>query len=160
MNAIDLIVEDDAWNALGLQTSHTDAVVRAVCEELDEVTPGVVALLLTDDAAVAQLNQTYRGKSGPTNVLSFPALDHADNHLGDIAMAWGVIAKEASDRQIDVTHHLKHLIIHGFLHLQGYDHQTDEEAEVMEGIECRALARLGIANPYASERETGKAGTA
>ena len=108
-----------------------------------------MSLLFTDDAAVRDLNAAWRGKDKPTNVLSFPAHDSAEGWLGDIALASGVCLKEAGDRGIAPADHVRHLLIHGFLHLHGYDHQADAEAEEMEAIERRALARLGIADPYA-----------
>ena len=151
MNAVDLIVEDDAWSSLQGKTRLVDEAISAVCEELPVREPGVVAILLGSDDAVAAMNAQFRGKEGPTHVLSFPASEHADNHLGDIALAHGVVAREAEDRAIDVADHLRHLVIHGFLHLQGYDHQTDDEAATMETIERRALARLGVSDPYANE---------
>ncbi len=148
MNAVDLIVEDERWKALPGLAQRADEAVAAAMAELDSSAPGVAAILLTDDDAVAALNTAYRGKEGPTNVLSFPSVDHADNHLGDIAIAYGVTAREANERGIEIIEHLLHLIIHAFLHLQGYDHQADEDAEIMEALERRALARLGIADPY------------
>lgn len=150
MNAVDLIVEDEAWRAVDGKTRLAETAVAAACDELPECRAGVVAILLTGDDAVADLNRTYRHKDGPTNVLSFPAGEHADNHLGDIALAAGVVGAEAEEREIALEDHLRHLIIHGFLHLQGYDHQDDDEAAIMEDIERRALARLGIGDPYAS----------
>ncbi|WP_203291166.1 rRNA maturation RNase YbeY [Maricaulis parjimensis] len=149
MNAVDLIVEDDAWNQLDGKTVLAETAIAAAQCEIEDIHPGVVAVLLTGDEAVAQLNKSFRSKEGPTNVLSFPAGEHADNHLGDIALAWGVVAREAAEKQISVDDHLRHLIVHGFLHLQGYDHQDDDEAEQMEDLERRALARLGISDPYA-----------
>ncbi|OLF75501.1 rRNA maturation factor [Maricaulis sp. W15] len=151
MNAVDLIVEDDAWSSLQGKTRLAEEAIRAACAELPDRAPGVVAVLLGSDAAIAAMNVQFRGKDGPTNVLSFPSGEHADNHLGDIALAHGVVAREAAARAIDPADHLRHLIIHGFLHLQGYDHQGDDEAELMEMIERRALARLGVADPYANE---------
>lgn len=148
MNAVDLIVEDENWKALPGLARRADEAVAAAISELESGAPGVAAILLTDDAAVAMLNSAYRNREGPTNVLSFPSVDHADNHLGDIAIAHGVTAREANERGIEIIDHLMHLIIHAFLHLQGYDHQTDEDAEIMEALERRALARLGIADPY------------
>ncbi|WP_291843842.1 rRNA maturation RNase YbeY [Maricaulis sp.] len=151
MNAVDLIVEDDAWSSLEGKTRLAEEAIRAACDELPDRAPGVVAVLLGSDEAVAAMNRKFRGKDGPTNVLSFPSGEHVDNHLGDIAVAFGVVLREAEGRSIDPADHLRHLIIHGFLHLQGYDHQHDDEAEVMEMIERRALARLGVADPYANE---------
>lgn len=151
MNAVDLIVEDDAWSSLDGKTRLVEQAISAACHELPDRAPGVVAILLGDDEAIAAMNAQFRGKQGPTNVLSFPASEHADNHLGDIAIAFGVVTREAADRAIDLADHLRHLVVHGFLHLQGYDHQHDDEAEEMEALECRVLARLGVANPYANE---------
>jgi probable rRNA maturation factor len=148
MLAVDLIVEDDGWTQLAGKTVLADQAVAAAAAELPSVRAGVIAILLTDDASVASMNEQFRGKPGPTNVLSFPAAVNVENHLGDIALAWGVVESEARDKACSVADHLRHLIIHGFLHLQGYDHQADEEAEIMEAIECRALSRLGVANPY------------
>lgn len=121
-----------------------------------------VAVRLTDDAEVQTLNRDFRGKDKPTNVLSFPmvqadlleSLSNSDDGevlLGDIVLADGVVAREAAERGITITDHATHLIIHGLLHLVGYDHEHDAEAEAMEEMERRALASLGIANPYAGE---------
>ena len=151
MNAVDLIVEDDAWSSLQGKTRLVEAAILAACAELPDRAPGVVAVLLGSDDAIAGMNAKFRGKEGPTNVLSFPSGEHTDNHLGDIALAHGVVVREAESRSIDPADHLRHLIIHGFLHLQGYDHQDEAEAEIMEAIERRALARLGVADPYANE---------
>lgn len=148
MNAVDLIVEDEAWAGIAGKTRLAQDAVAAICEELDDYRPGVVAILLTGDAAVAVLNGTYRDTPAPTNVLAFPSGDRTDNHLGDIALAGGVVAREAGERGIAVADHLRHLIVHGFLHLQGYDHQDEEEAEIMEDLERRALRRLGVDDPY------------
>ncbi|WP_297735881.1 rRNA maturation RNase YbeY [uncultured Maricaulis sp.] len=151
MNAVDLIVEDDAWSSLEGKTRLVEEAITAACRELPEREPGVVAILLAGDDAIAVMNAQFRGKTGPTNVLSFPAGEHTDNHLGDIALAHGVIAREAQARGIALGDHLRHLVIHGFLHLQGYDHQADDEASVMEAIERRALAHLGVTDPYENE---------
>ncbi|MCR9266236.1 MAG: rRNA maturation RNase YbeY [Alphaproteobacteria bacterium] len=149
MNAVDLIVEDEAWDRLEGKSALAETAIAAAQCEIDDILPGVIAILLTGDDAVAQLNKSFRGKEGPTNVLSFPASEHADNHLGDVALAWGVVEREAADKRVSVEDHLRHLIVHGFLHLQGYDHQDDDEAEHMEDLERRALARLGVSDPYA-----------
>ena len=155
MNAVDLIVEDDAWACVEEKTRLVEQAVAAAGAEITEALPGVVAVLLTDDAAVAELNLRFRQKSGPTNVLSFPASEHAANHLGDIALACGVLMREAAERGVSLPDHLRHLVVHGFLHLQGYDHQDDDEALVMEEIERRALARLGVADPYRNQGDDG-----
>ncbi len=110
-------------------------------------------VLLTGDDEVAALNTTYRDKPGPTNVLSFPAAPNPEDHRGDIALAFGVCAREAGEQGKTLAHHLQHLVAHGVLHLVGYDHQTDSEAEEMEALERRILARLGAPDPYAGEQD-------
>ena len=110
-----------------------------------------IAVLLADDATVADLNGRFRDKLGPTNVLSFPSAD-PDERLGDIALAFGVCAREADAQKKPLSDHLQHLVAHGVLHLLGYDHMDDAEAEEMEGLEREILAGLGIPDPYAAER--------
>ncbi|WP_265530420.1 rRNA maturation RNase YbeY [Sphingomicrobium marinum] len=114
-----------------------------------------VSLSLTDDETVRALNAQWRGKDKPTNVLSFPMLDDFDlpadgppAMLGDIAMAYETCAREASEKALPLENHAGHLMVHGMLHLLGHDHQDDEMAEDMEAREVRALARIGIADPY------------
>ena len=106
-----------------------------------------VSLVLMDDAGVKRLNHDYRGQDKPTNILSFPAVQ-APGLLGDIVLARETVTAEAEASGKTMPHHLSHLIIHGLLHLLGYDHIAADEAEVMEAIEITALAKLGIANPY------------
>jgi probable rRNA maturation factor len=116
-----------------------------------------LAVMLTDDAGIRTLNKNWRGQDKPTNVLSFPALqptgprsrDDAPRMLGDIAIAYETARREADDEQRPFDHHLSHLAVHGFLHLMGYDHQTDAEAEAMENLEREVLGQLGIPDPYA-----------
>ncbi len=116
-----------------------------------------VSLVFTDDARVRVLNRQYRGKDKPTNVLSFPAAPLYSGRLGpllgDIVMARETIVAESATQGLDFADHLTHLIIHGFLHLVGYDHETDGEAAVMERLETAILARLGIADPYAESAD-------
>jgi probable rRNA maturation factor len=112
-----------------------------------------VGLLLADDAALQALNAKWRGIDKPTNVLSFPAapagrLDEAPT-LGDIALAFETLSREAAESRTPLADHYRHLVAHGFLHLIGYDHETDEDAERMEALEKRVLARFGVADPYA-----------
>jgi probable rRNA maturation factor len=116
-----------------------------------------LAVMLTDDAGIRTLNSNWRGIDKPTNVLSFPALqptgaggpDDAPRMLGDIAIAYETTRKEADDEQKPFDHHLSHLAVHGFLHLIGYDHENDGDAEAMEALEQEILAQLGIPDPYA-----------
>lgn len=109
-----------------------------------------IAVALMDNETVAGLNQQFREKAGPTNVLSFPAGFNMEGILGDIALAYGVCAREAIEQGKSLADHLSHLTVHGVLHLAGYDHQTDDEAEAMEDLERRVLTTLGVSDPYAT----------
>lgn len=114
---------------------------------------GEVSILLTDDRHMRVLNAAWRGKDRATNVLSFPALGMAQGGgptlLGDIVLARETLQREAEAQGKPFEHHLAHLLVHGFLHLLGYDHQTRAEAEAMEGMERRVLESLAIGDPYA-----------
>lgn len=107
-----------------------------------------VTVLLTDDEAVRALNRDHRGQDKPTNVLAFPAAPSAAPHLGDVALAYETCAREAAEQGKPLADHLKHLVAHGVLHLLGWDHQTEAEAEAMEARERDLLARLGTPDPY------------
>ena len=150
---IEVEIEDDAWAAaLPAATAVVNtaalAALRAGLPEAGAAEQDVVVLLTGDDA-MAELNQGFRDKAGPTNVLSFPAPESARPHLGDVAVAYGVCSREARDQDKRLDHHLMHLVVHGVLHLVGYDHETDTEAEDMEALERRVLAGLGAPDPYA-----------
>jgi probable rRNA maturation factor len=126
-----------------------------------------VSLLLTDDTEIHSLNREWRGKDKPTNVLSFPMLTGAELAvlapdgppvlLGDIALALTTCRREAADKGIPLGHHATHLIVHGLLHLAGHDHETsDDDATAMEALETKALALMGIADPYCdAQRDQG-----
>ena len=111
-------------------------------------------ILLTDDETVRDLNARFRGKDKPTNVLSFPAPENARPHLGDIVLAYGVCADEAREQGKPFGDHLSHLVVHGVLHLMGYDHEADDEAEAMEAKERTLLAALGFPDPYLFRNDT------
>lgn len=151
---IDVEVADPAW--MGALPDAEILVRAAATAALDEFfgfdeDPGI-AVLLTDDATLAELNGRFRSKPQPTNVLSFPATPNSEQHLGDLALAFGVCAREAAEQKKSVSDHLQHLVAHGVLHLLGYDHEDDAEADEMEGLERVILAGLGIADPYAAEQ--------
>jgi probable rRNA maturation factor len=143
--AIDVVIEEPAWRAA---EPKARALARgaALATLKAEGRAGDVAILLAGDARLQALNAAFRGKDVATNVLSFPG---AGEHLGDIALALGVCAREAAEQGKSLAHHLQHLTAHGVLHLLGYDHEADSEAEVMEAKERQILAALGIADPYA-----------
>ncbi|HUO21322.1 MAG TPA: rRNA maturation RNase YbeY [Caulobacteraceae bacterium] len=142
---IEIEVEDPAWTTA---LAEAEAVVLAAAQRALEDEGGVV-ILLTDDASVQVLNAQFLGKDKPTNVLSFPAPANPEGHLGDVALAYGVCAAEAQAQGKTLADHLSHLTVHGVLHLLGYDHQDDGEAEAMEALERTILKGLGIADPYA-----------
>ncbi|MET1755233.1 rRNA maturation RNase YbeY [Novosphingobium sp. RD2P27] len=147
-----------AWEDLAQRAAEAAA---QVADELRN--PRLAAsLLFTNDEEIQALNRDWRGKDKPTNVLSFPMLDRASlvaltphgppELLGDIALALETCAREAQDKGLSVEHHAAHLIVHGLLHLAGYDHETSEaDADAMEALETKALAIMGLADPYAPE---------
>ncbi|HWK45379.1 MAG TPA: rRNA maturation RNase YbeY [Stellaceae bacterium] len=155
-------VEEDAWTDRVPEVSLLcDQAVLSVLEAACPALQGAsVSLLLADDARVRELNRTYRDQDKPTNVLSFPAtltrpgetprtaFEGVPLGLGDIVLAFETVTAEAAAQDKPIEHHLIHLVVHGTLHLLGYDHMTDDEAAVMEGLEVRILAGLGIADPY------------
>lgn len=148
---IDVEIEDDAWAyaEARVETLVLDAAEAALAAS--DFEGGGVTVLLTDDATVRDLNSRFRGKDYATNVLSFPAPENPERHLGDIALSYGVCAREAEEQGKPLAHHLQHLVAHGVLHLVGYDHEIDAEAEQMEGLERVILAGLGVPDPYAAE---------
>ena len=144
---IEVQIEAEAWRS-ALPDAEATACKAAQAALSAAAHEGDVAILLTSDEVLADLNARFRGKSGATNVLSFPAPPAAEPHLGDIAIAWGVCAREAAEQGKRPEHHLMHLVAHGVLHLVGYDHETESEAEDMEALERRVLAGLGAPDPY------------
>lgn len=162
----DIVLEDDRWSALGL-SALADRASGAVLEHV-ALDPDLceIALLATDDARIAVLNADFRGKAKPTNVLSWPADDLAPDApggtplapeadpdgtipLGDIALAYETCVREAEEQGKSVSDHVTHLIVHGLLHLLGYDHETEADAALMEGLEVIILCKLGLPDPYA-----------
>ena len=143
MSGITLVVEDERWRShYGLRARLAragEAAAKAVRLK------GDIAILLAGDRKLASLNHAFRHKDKPTNVLAFPG---SHGHGGDIAIAYGMTAKEAKSTGKSVADHACHLVVHGVLHLAGYDHVRGEDAKVMEPLEVKILGRLGIADPY------------
>ena len=159
--AVDVAIEHDGWGALdGVTVLAERAVGAALAVAADAPTDAEVSLVLCDDAFIRALNRTWRGKDQPTNVLSFPtdAPGTGPALLGDIVVAYQTSAREADEEGRSLGDHLAHLIVHGMLHLLDYDHGDDGAADVMEGLESRALASIGIASPYAVEAGPLEAG--
>ncbi len=153
MITLDIMIEAGDWSRLedaeALAQKAAEAAL-AVTYEADEAFEASV--MLTDDAQIRELNRTWRAKDKPTNVLSFPAPEQpglsGPRHLGDIALAYETLVRESEEESKELAHHFAHLIVHGVLHLLGYDHEVEAEADIMEGLEVKALATLGIADPY------------
>lgn len=167
---IDILIEEPAWNRAELGDGLEELVDRvcpAVLTELDLAPDSFsVSVLACNDARIAALNGEFRGKPTPTNVLSWPAEDRAaqspgtmprlpqhplagpPEELGDIAISFETCQAEAAAAAKPLADHVAHLMAHGTLHLLGFDHETDADAELMESLETRILARLGIPDPY------------
>ena len=163
--SIAISIEDPSWSKLApdaarvLRRAARDALAQAKDDGWKGSRVGhEISFVLTDDKRMRALNRTYRGKDKPTNVLSFAALDTDRPKsampwlLGDVVLASGVIAREAKAQRKSLAHHLSHLAVHGVLHLLGYDHEQETDAEAMEALEIAALAGMGIANPYELRR--------
>ncbi|RVT40988.1 rRNA maturation RNase YbeY [Sphingobium algorifonticola] len=147
------------WDGLSL-AAVTTAIRHSLNADFEtQAATYEIAVKLTDDDEVQSLNQAYRGKDKPTNVLSFPMVqqdlleatantDDGEVLLGDIVLASGVVAAEAAEKGVSIADHATHLIVHGTLHLLGYDHMNPVDAEAMEALEIRALASMGLPDPY------------
>jgi probable rRNA maturation factor len=156
---IDIQMQSPLWNAQPLASQTVREAVDAAAGTLS-TGGGEVSILLTDDSEIAKLNRDWRGIDKPTNVLSFPASSHrasqGEKLLGDIVIAYETLEREARDESRDFLYHLAHLAVHGFLHLIGFDHETDARAEEMEGLESSIMMRLNMPDPYVA-RESDNA---
>jgi probable rRNA maturation factor len=163
---IDILIESGDWSEDALETLAARAFDTALDELGLDPAQFTVSLLAAGNDRIAGLNAQFRGKPVPTNVLSWPSEERAaaspgemphlpranpvgpPEELGDIALAYGVVAEEAAAAGKPFEHHVLHLLVHGLLHLLGFDHETDADAELMESLETRVLARLGVPDPY------------
>jgi len=158
---LDISAAFPGWRKLPrARTLARETIAACVAESgLSAPERAEVSLLLAGDAEVRALNARWRGQDKPTNVLSFPAARPQGlagrATLGDIALAYETLAREAEAAGVPLADHYRHLVTHGFLHLIGYDHETDEEAGRMEALETRILARLGVPDPYADGAAIG-----
>ena len=154
---ISIVKEQADWGGFDRPEEAIEAAAAALASHAQGARArGTEAgVVLADDAMVRQLNASYRGKDAATNVLSFPfqappgGMPDDTPYLGDVVLAAETIGREAAEHGIAPTAHLQHLVVHGLLHLLGFDHGNDAEAEQMEHLEAEILGTLGIANPYA-----------
>jgi probable rRNA maturation factor len=163
---VDTVIEDARWEGVALPALATRAA-RAAFAALGLPEAGFALCVMgCDDARIAELNGEFRKKGKPTNVLSFPAWNRSaeapglvpelpepgdaedPEELGDIAISYDTCAREAAEQGKDMSNHVTHLVVHGILHLLGYDHIEDADATLMEGLEARILASLGVDDPY------------
>lgn len=163
---VDTVIEDPRWEAIGLSALATRAIEASLTDLGLPSTGFTLCLMGCDDARIAELNADFRGKPQPTNVLSWPSDERgpdlpgdrprppipgsaeAPTELGDIAIAYETCASEAETAGRSLNDHVTHLVVHGLLHLLGYDHIDDTDAEMMENTETRILASMGLSDPY------------
>lgn len=160
---IDISVEAGDWQPeMGLRKVCEQAVMAALGMGLTVLPGSELSIVFTDDAAIRDLNHRWREKDAATNVLSFPGSGPAGTDfgplLGDIVLAQETVAREAEELGIEFQAHLSHLIVHGLLHLFEYDHQTDADAQQMEDLERRIMAKLGLDDPYGDRPLAADAG--
>ena len=163
--AVEVVRHAEIWDRIALGDATLARAARAAFtgasharQETCEAT-----IVLTDDAEMRALNRAWRGKDSSTNVLSFPAgcspgaIASEPRPLGDVVLAAETVLAEAADRDIPAADHAVHLVVHGMLHLFGFDHERDEGAEAMEALETKVLSALGIADPYAEDAQADPA---
>ena len=171
MDTLDIAIEDQRWLTLDFETLTARAITAVLQHHAIDPATAEISILACDDARIAALNADFRGKPTPTNVLSWPSEERAAMSpggdpinptsgpdgliaLGDIAIAYDTCAREAAASGKAITHHVTHLIVHGTLHLLGYDHETEQDAALMEGLEVKILGKLGLDDPYREDRAT------
>lgn len=172
---VEALIEDARWEALGLD-ELAERAARATLDRLGlDPSAYEISLLGCNDRRIAELNEDFRGKPQPTNVLSWPSEERGAGKagemphlpaplppmplsLGDVAIAWETCEREAREAGKPLPDHALHLLVHGTLHLLGFDHERDADAELMEGLESEILRALGVADPYAAMAEEGASG--
>ena len=156
---VEILDEADGWEALPDRHAIADRIIQTAASASKSKlhADADVSLLFCDDERIRELNRSFRGIDKPTNVLSFPGSNPNGLllMLGDIAIAFETVQREARDEGKSLADHTAHMVAHGFLHLLGFDHENDEDAEEMEALERAILAAHGIADPYGPEIETG-----
>lgn len=154
--ALETVRDSELWDVLPEAESIVAGAVGAAFAEagLKARPDAELAVTLADDARVRALNAEWRAKDSPTNVLTFPAVELDETAdaamLGDVILAFETVAREAREEGKSLADHVSHLVVHGVLHLFGHDHLNDADADAMERLERRALARIGVADPYAA----------
>ena len=143
-----VVVDDPGWRRFRGLVPRLERAAVAAAKAAGFRGAYSLTVLLSNDRKLKSLNRDFRGKNKPTNVLSFPAAPNPDKYQGDVALALGVTRREARAEGKRVADHAAHLVVHGVLHLAGYDHIRPRDAKVMEALEIKILDRLGIANPY------------
>jgi len=149
---LDISIDDRDWDTVPNLRKLARNAISATLKE-NSVS---LSLLFTSDAKILEINRQWRGNAAATNVLSFPVSAETPvpkgepRPLGDIVLAFGTVSREAGQQKKPIAHHITHLIVHGVLHLLGYDHENDDDAEAMEAREIAVLAGLGMENPYTS----------
>ena len=152
---IEVVRQSDAWDGAEINdVVLSQAAIAAFVGAASRVDGREVAILLTSDAGMQALNLRWRGKDAPTNVLSFPS-GGEQGHLGDVVLAYETVEGEAKQQDIPIADHVAHLVVHGMLHLLGYDHEQEDDAVKMERLETEILATLGIADPYGNSEPLG-----
>jgi probable rRNA maturation factor len=160
--ALDIVHDAGSWQGFGRLEDGIARAGRALAAHaaFRGLKPCEACIALSDDAGVRRLNAAYRNKDKPTNVLSFPAAPAGQRgrarFLGDVVLAEETLLREAAEQGKPPAHHVQHLVVHGILHLLGYDHETEKDAEVMERLETDILAAIGIDDPYGTSLDPAR----
>jgi probable rRNA maturation factor len=144
---VEFVLEAENWSEHESLLDRCRAAIEAGLDQLEDPRAGAAVILFSDDATVHELNRRFRDKDKPTNVLSFPAPDR-EGYPGDVILAYETCAREAQAAGLSLIDHAAHLALHGVLHLNGFDHQEEDEATEMEALETAVLTGLGMSDPY------------